>query len=379
MPPELYADDNGNRVLIRHKGPAGKGLPPGGTTGQIYVKASNADYDGAWANPPNGTGAAVGPNSSVDGNIVLFDGTTGKLLKDSGKALSYYASLSLVNTKVDKVAGKGLSENDFTDADKAKLDALSTGGFRGVFADKATGESTIVDPQEGDYFFVEVAESAITLVLWDSTNAVWTEQTYEISFTSQELADLIFNEDDVADYDPVDSRVFTSTEKAQLANHEAVLSAAGASITAARGALTYFNLTGTAVTISAASDGSSNMVKVDVPSTIPAIATGFDNGGASNGRLRYTGSATKTFLVTVCISNSGASGDVLVIGVAKNGTVDASTKVLEAAKTSGTVSATTLTGVLQLAQNDYLEVFIGNTTDTSSPTVHALSITAVAV
>lgn len=377
--PELYSDDNGNRVLIRHKGPPGKGLPPGGTVGQIFVKASNDDYDGTWTNAPDGTGAAVGPASSVDGNIVLFDGVTGKLLKDSGKALSYYAPLSLANNKVDKVAGKDLSENDFTDADKAKLDALATGGFRGVFATKEDGEAGIIDPQAGDYFFIEVGDTPTVLVLWDSTNEVWTEQTYEGSFTSQELADLIFNEDDVVDYDPIDSRVFTSTEKAQLANHESILSAAGASLTAARGSLSYFSLTGTAITISAASDGSTNMVKVDVPSTVAPISTGFDNGGASNGRLRYTGSTTKTFLVTACVSSSEASSDILVIGIAKNGMVESSSRVLEAAKTSGTVSATTLTAIISLAQNDYLELFIGNTTDTSPPKIQAVSISAVAV
>jgi trimeric autotransporter adhesin len=37
---------------------------------------------------PTGTGDVVGPASAVDANVVLFDGTTGKLIKDSGKALT---------------------------------------------------------------------------------------------------------------------------------------------------------------------------------------------------------------------------------------------------------------------------------------------------
>ena len=35
-----------------------------------------------------GTGDVTGPNSSTDGDIVLFDGTTGKVIKDSGVSLS---------------------------------------------------------------------------------------------------------------------------------------------------------------------------------------------------------------------------------------------------------------------------------------------------
>ena len=37
------------RVVVRDM--AGRGLPPGGTTGQVLVKASNDDYDCEWVNP----------------------------------------------------------------------------------------------------------------------------------------------------------------------------------------------------------------------------------------------------------------------------------------------------------------------------------------
>ena len=44
----------------------------------------NLDFKDA-AGP--GTGDVVGPGSSIDGDIVLFDGTTGLLIKDSGVGL----------------------------------------------------------------------------------------------------------------------------------------------------------------------------------------------------------------------------------------------------------------------------------------------------
>ena len=50
---------------------------PGGTTD--FLRA-----DGSFATPPGGgTGDVVGPASSTDGGVVLFDGTTGKLLKEA--------------------------------------------------------------------------------------------------------------------------------------------------------------------------------------------------------------------------------------------------------------------------------------------------------
>lgn len=50
--------------------------------------------DGTWT-APAGSGDVVGPASAVNNNIVLFDSTTGKLIKDSGRALptrTYLAS-----------------------------------------------------------------------------------------------------------------------------------------------------------------------------------------------------------------------------------------------------------------------------------------------
>lgn len=51
------------------------------------------------------TGAIVGPASAADGDIVLFDGTTGRLAKDSGTLIA-----SLVPTS-RTVAGKALTGN----------------------------------------------------------------------------------------------------------------------------------------------------------------------------------------------------------------------------------------------------------------------------
>lgn len=67
--------------------PAAEGVPPGGTTGQVLAKASNTDNDVAWT-AGGGTGDVVGPASATTDRLAAFDGTTGKLIKDSGKAVA---------------------------------------------------------------------------------------------------------------------------------------------------------------------------------------------------------------------------------------------------------------------------------------------------
>lgn len=97
-------------------GTAGVGVPPGGSTGQALTKISNTDHATAWAddttpdatttskgiiqlagdlggtaNLPTVTGLSskvVGPATATDNAIARFDGTTGKLIKNSATTVS---------------------------------------------------------------------------------------------------------------------------------------------------------------------------------------------------------------------------------------------------------------------------------------------------
>src|SRR5260221_5755966 len=68
---------------------------------------NNLDY----ANTGGAGGDVVGPSSSVNNNIVLFDGVTGKLLKDSGHSLTEYL---LVAQNLADVADKTISFNNLS-------------------------------------------------------------------------------------------------------------------------------------------------------------------------------------------------------------------------------------------------------------------------
>ncbi len=56
----------------------------------MYIRFSTNDGR-SWGEPlliSNLAGSVIGPESSVDGNIAVFDGATGKAIKDSGEMLS---------------------------------------------------------------------------------------------------------------------------------------------------------------------------------------------------------------------------------------------------------------------------------------------------
>ncbi len=143
------------------------------------------------------------------------------------------------------------------------------------------------------------------------------------------------------------------------------------------GEISYFNLTGTTVTISGASDGSSNMVKVG-PTTTLNNDMDFDNGGSNNGRLRYIGTTTRTFHVACTISYSAASANQNgVFGIAKNGTVVTAGKILPFLGLATDTRSAALHLMVTLSTNDYLELYVGNTTASNNIIIKTLNLFAM--
>lgn len=146
------------------------------------------------------------------------------------------------------------------------------------------------------------------------------------------------------------------------------------------GEISYFDTTGTLTAIAAQSNGSTNMVKVAPTTTLTSDSFEFDNGGADNGRLRYTGTDTKMFHVACTISFAPvAANDVFVFGVAKDGTVIASSKVLNKVATGGDTQSTAMHVMVSLATNEYLELYVGNTTDTDDLNIKSINLFAMGI
>lgn len=143
------------------------------------------------------------------------------------------------------------------------------------------------------------------------------------------------------------------------------------------GEISYFDTTGTLITISGTSDGSTNMVVVNPTTALTAMSESFDNGGGNTGRLRYTGATTRCCHIAVTMSGTAATlNDVFVFGVAKSGTVEAASKVLGS---SGGTQFSSLHAYIHLATNEYLELYIGNTSGARNFTVKTLNFFAMAM
>ena len=84
---------------------------------------------------PSVMGDVVGPSSSVDGDVVLFDGTTGKLIKDSGVAFTDVMLKSVYDTDnsgvVDKAEGIAILGRNSTGATLYKGSIVYISGSTG--------------------------------------------------------------------------------------------------------------------------------------------------------------------------------------------------------------------------------------------------------
>lgn len=91
--------------------------------------ATANNYATVWENwdyyPGNTDGAVIGPSTATSGNVVLFDGATGKLIKDSGKTLGKSVPSDAVFTDT-KVTSAGNHYTPSADT-SAELSAAASG------------------------------------------------------------------------------------------------------------------------------------------------------------------------------------------------------------------------------------------------------------
>lgn len=90
------------------------------------------------------------------------------------QAISTVSGLqTALDSKVDKVAGMGLSSNDFTSELKDKLTGLEGTHWRGVFVSLAALQAGVTNPVAGDYADVDAAGADVERYIWDATDSVW--------------------------------------------------------------------------------------------------------------------------------------------------------------------------------------------------------------
>lgn len=76
-----------SRGMIVYRGSGAWSALAAGTSGQ-FLRTAGTGGDPGWATVSGGSGDVVGPGSATDDNVASFDGTTGKLIQDSGTSIA---------------------------------------------------------------------------------------------------------------------------------------------------------------------------------------------------------------------------------------------------------------------------------------------------
>ena len=143
-------------------------------------------YDGNF--PGSSGGGAVDSVNGKTGTVVLGandinESSTRFWLTDVLKS-AYDGAVSGLSNKVDKVTGKGLSENDYITADKNKLDGIQSGAEVNVNADwnATSGDAEILNkPTIPDTSTFALKSEVATVIFKSITQTIVTGKTEETS------------------------------------------------------------------------------------------------------------------------------------------------------------------------------------------------------
>lgn len=122
---------------------------------------------GGQANDGNGQSLRSG-GALINANFAELDTRTDAAQAKADQAL---AGLDL---KVDKEAGKGLSQENFSTGEKNKLAGLQPPNFRGTFISLAALQAGVASPVAGDYADVDAGVgSDVQRYVWDVSDTKW--------------------------------------------------------------------------------------------------------------------------------------------------------------------------------------------------------------
>lgn len=127
---------------------------------------------------------------------------------DADKPIST-AQQAALDGKVDKVAGMGLSSNDFTDPLRDKLIGLEGTHWRGTFVSLAALQAGVTDPEAGDYADVDVVGDDVVRYIWDATDGIWVVQSGAVAPITASQVKLLYESNP-------DTNAFTDADEAKL-------------------------------------------------------------------------------------------------------------------------------------------------------------------
>ena len=114
-----------------------------------------------------------------------------------------------LSSKVEREEGKGLSDNNYTSAEKDKLASLESSRFKGVYTSLPNLKQGVKYPEAGDYAHVDTGVGSDAVVyIYDKSDKSWLPQKSATSLTSAQVKQLY-------ETNP-DTNVFKDSDKAKL-------------------------------------------------------------------------------------------------------------------------------------------------------------------
>ena len=119
-----------------------------------------------------------------------------------------------LDSKVDKVVGKKLTDENFTEAEKTKLAGLESSRFKGAYPSLASLQSGVVSPQAGDYADVDNVGADVVRYIYDVTDSKWVVQQSATSITSAQIKQMYESNPDTNSYSDDDKSVVSGVTAA---------------------------------------------------------------------------------------------------------------------------------------------------------------------
>lgn len=116
-----------------------------------------------------------------------------------------------LDLKVDKIAGYGLSQENFTTAEKNKLAGLEGSHYRGTFVNLAALQAALPTAEEGDYADVDAGAGApVQRYIWDESDSEWVAQAGSADPITAAQVKVLYESNP-------DTNAYTNAEKSKLA------------------------------------------------------------------------------------------------------------------------------------------------------------------
>ncbi|MDH1341840.1 hypothetical protein [Ectopseudomonas oleovorans] len=140
-----------------------------------------------------------------------------------------------LDLKVDKVAGYGLSQENFTAAEKAKLAGLEGSHYRGTFINFTALQTALPTAEEGDYADVDAgAGDPVQRYIWDESDGEWVAQAGSADPITAAQVKVLYESNP-------DTNAYSDTEKSKLGGIAAGATANANTDSLAEGASNFYH------------------------------------------------------------------------------------------------------------------------------------------